>query len=119
VFLGSYSKCRVESKLLLYFFKTLLGKDSKAAYQEFKDVFSFFDTVMKEGLPGSIHGPQIMPMIIWSSQDLSSVCKSLGTGSGARKSGDTHWCHLCLCTGNTIAHFTMEKIRYVDATLVS
>jgi hypothetical protein len=55
--------------------KCLLGKDSKEAYQEFSDFFSFFERLMKEGL-------------------LASDC------SGAQKNGNTHFCHVCPCTGN-------------------
>jgi len=57
---------------------------------------------MIQGLPANEYGPRIMPLIIWSPQDLSSIWKSLTTGGGARKSGVRHWCHLCPGTGNKI-----------------
>jgi hypothetical protein len=63
--------------------KTLLGKDSKAAYREFADVFKFFEKLMLDGLPENEHGPRIMPLLIWSPQDMSSIWKSLNTGGGA------------------------------------
>jgi hypothetical protein len=99
--------------------KTLLGKDSKAAYREFADVFKVFEKLMLEGLPENEHGPRIMPLLIWSPQDMSSIWKSLNTGGGARKSGDRHWCHLCPCTGNKIAFFLVDENRFVAIQLVS
>jgi len=57
---------------------------------------------MIQGLPANEYGPRIMPLIIWSPPDLSSIWKSLTTGGGARKSGVRHWCHLCPGTGNKI-----------------
>jgi hypothetical protein len=110
---------KMQSCNYCFIMKNLLGKDSKEAYQEFADVFKFFENVMKEGLPASALGPAIMPIIIWSPQDLSSIWKSLGTGSGAKKKGDTHWCHLCACTGDGIASFTVEENRYVFSLLVN
>ena len=41
--------------------KTLLGKDSKAAYREFSDAFKFFEKLNKEGLPENQNGPKIIP----------------------------------------------------------
>jgi hypothetical protein len=52
-------------------------------------------------------------MHLWSPQDLSSVWKSLNTGGGARKNGNKHFCHLCLCNGNSIAKFSGDDNRYV------
>jgi hypothetical protein len=101
----------VQSRNFCFVMKTLLGKDSKTAYQEFSDVFKFFEVVMAEGLPASEHGPRIMPIIVWSPQDLSSIWKSLNTGGGARKCGDKHWCHLCACTGYKIASFLVDENR--------
>jgi hypothetical protein len=104
---------KVQSRNYCFVLKSLLGKDSKKAYQEFKDVFDFFDMVMKEGLPNNNNGPQLMPILIWSPQDLSSIWKCLNTGCGARKHGDKHWCHLCACTGNKIAYYQVEENRVV------
>jgi len=104
---------KVQSRNYCFIMKTLLGKDSKDAYKAFGDVFKFFETLQKEGLPANEHGPRIMPIIIWSPQDLSSIWKSLNTGSGARKSGCSHWCHLCPCTGNKIASFLVDENRFV------
>jgi hypothetical protein len=53
--------------------KTLLGKDSKAAYREFSDVLKFFEKVMVEGLPENIKGPRIMAITVWSPQDLAVI----------------------------------------------
>ncbi len=104
---------RVQSRNYCFIMKSLLGKDSKRAYAEFSDVFKFFDDVMKNGLPANENGPRIMPIIIWSPQDLSSIWKCLNTGSGARKHGTTHWCHLCPCTGNKIGSFSVGLNRFV------
>jgi hypothetical protein len=104
---------KVQSRNYCFVMKTLLGKDSKAAYREFSDVFKFFEKVMVEGLPENINGPRIMAITVWSPQDLSSIWKSLNTGGGARKSGDRHWCHLCPCTGNKIASFLVDENRFV------
>jgi len=102
----------VQSRNNCFIMKTLLGKDSKAAYQHFADVFRFFKHVKAEGLPANENGPRIMPIIVWSPQDLSSIWKSLNTGGGARKTGDKHWCHLCACTGNRIASFLVDDNRF-------
>jgi flagellar biosynthesis regulator FlbT len=102
---------RVQSRNYCFIMKTLLGKDSKAAYREFSDVFLFFEKVFKEGLPENRHGPKIVPLLIWSPQDLSSLWKSLNTGSGARKTGDKHFCYLCSCTGGQIGSFLVEGNR--------
>jgi hypothetical protein len=106
---------RVQSRNYCFILKSLVGKDSKQAYKEFSDVFKFFDTLMEHGLPENVNGPRIMPLIIWSPQDLSSIWKCLNTGSGASKHGDSHWCHLCPCTGNKIGFYFWGKI---DATIV-
>jgi len=104
---------RVQSRNYCFVMKTLLGKDSKAAYREFSDVFLFFEKFFKEGLPANEHGPRLLPLLIWSPQDLSSLWKSLNTGSSARKSGDKHFCHLCPCTGAQIGSFLVEENRSV------
>lgn len=103
----------MQSRNYCLILKTLLGKDSKASYREFTDVFKFFEKVMAEGLPADEIGPRIMPIIIWSPQDLSSIWKSLNTGGGARKSGDRHCCHLCPCTGNKITSYLVDENRFV------
>lgn len=72
-----------QSRNYCFAMKSLLGKDSKTAYKEFSDFFSFFDKLQKEGLAASDLGPRILPVTVWSPQDLSSVWKCLGTGSGA------------------------------------
>jgi hypothetical protein len=64
---------------------------------------------MEEGLPKSELGPAILPVFLVSSQDLSSMWKCLNTGSGARKNGFTHFCHVCACTGNTINRYLVEE----------
>jgi hypothetical protein len=89
--------------------KILIGKDCKKAYKEFADFFQFFEQVKRYGLPESEHGPRIMAMDIWSPQDLSSVWKYSSTGSGARKNGKTHFCHLCACCGDNIAHYVVQE----------
>jgi hypothetical protein len=102
---------KVQSRNYCFALKSLLGKDCKTAYKEFSDFFLFFEQLKKYGLPESALGPRIMPMEIWSPQDLSSVWKSLNTGGGARKNGTNHFCHLCPCTGNTIARFLVDENR--------
>ena len=81
---------KVQSRNYCFIMKTLLGKDSKSAYQEFADIFKFFEMLMLEGLPANENGPRILPILVWSPQDLSSIWKSLNTGGGARKVGDKH-----------------------------
>jgi hypothetical protein len=69
--------------------KSLLGKDSKTAYKELLFFFfNFFEKLRTEGLPASEFGPRILPMVIWSPQDLSSIWKCLNTESGAKKMVD-------------------------------
>jgi len=92
--------------------KSLIGKDCKKAYKEFADFFKFFEQVKKYGLNASELGPRIMPMEIWSPQDLSSIWKCLNTGGGARKNGKTHFCHLCACCGDNIVRFLVGDNRY-------
>jgi hypothetical protein len=90
--------------------KSLIGKDYKKACKEFADFFRFIEQVKKYDLPASELGPRIMPMDIWSQLDLSSVW--LSTGSGARKNGKTHFCHLCACCGDNIICFSDGENRY-------
>ncbi len=66
----------------------------------------------KYGLPASDLSLAILPMDIWSPQDLSSIWKCLNTGSGAQKNGNTHFCHLCACTGNSIVRYLVDENRY-------
>ncbi len=66
---------------------------------------------MRDGLPGSDLGPRIMSVTVFSPQDLSSIGKCLGTGSGAQKNGNTHFCHVCPCSGNTIKRFLVDNNR--------
>jgi hypothetical protein len=74
-----------QSRNNCFIFMSMIGKDSKEAYTYFKDFFEFFETAQREGLPASQYGPRLMPMLVWSPQDLSSICKCLGTGGGAKK----------------------------------
>jgi hypothetical protein len=99
---------RVQSRNYCSIMKSLLGKDSKRAYAEFQDLFKFFDNLM----PENEYGCRIMPLVIWSPQDLSSLWKCLNTGSGARKHKESHWCHLCPCTGNKIAFYTIDNTLF-------
>jgi hypothetical protein len=103
---------KVQSRNYCFAFKSLLGKDCKHAYKEFGDFFQFFERLKREGLPESQYGPRLFAMDVWSPQDLSSIWKSLNTGSGARKQGNTYFCHVCPCTGNTIARYLVEENRY-------
>jgi hypothetical protein len=41
---------QVQSQNYCFIMKSLLGKDNKAAYEHFRDVFKFFDDVMANGL---------------------------------------------------------------------
>jgi hypothetical protein len=102
---------QVQSRNYCFIMKSLLGKDNKAAYEHFHDVFKFFDDVMANGLSRDGDEPAIQPITIWSPQDLSSIWKCLNTGCGARKHGDKHWCHLCPCTGNKIAFYLLDENR--------
>jgi hypothetical protein len=89
----------------------LLGKDCKNANREFTDFFRFFEKLKRQGLPESEYGQQLLAMDVWSLQDLSSIWKSLNTGSGVRKDGNTNFCHVCPCTGNTIARYLVDENR--------
>ena len=82
--------------------KSLIGKDTKKAYQKFADIFNFFANRKKHGLPASELGLEIYSVETWIPQNLASMWKGLNTGCGGRKNGDTHFCHLCACSGNTI-----------------
>jgi len=100
-----------QSRNYCFAMQSLIGKDTKSAYQEFVDFFKCFENVKFLGLPASELGPRIMPMDIWSPQDLSTIWKCLNTGSGTRKNGDTHFCHLCPCSGNTMVRFLVGDNR--------
>jgi hypothetical protein len=63
--------------------KSLLGKDTEDACKEFSDFF--FERVQREGLAASGLGPRIMPLIVWSPQDLSSRWRCLNKGCVNRK----------------------------------
>jgi hypothetical protein len=104
---------KTQSRNYCFAMKSLIGKDSKKAYEEFHDFFQFFENVKKFGLPESQFGPRIFPIIVKSPQDMSSLWKCLNTGCGARKNGDTHFCHVCACSGNTIVRFLVEENRYL------
>jgi hypothetical protein len=56
---------------------------------------------------------------VWSPQDLSSLWECLNTGSGAQKNGETLFCHVCPCTGNKIAKFTVDENKYVTSGISS
>jgi hypothetical protein len=100
-----------QSRNYCFAVKSLLGKDTKDAYRIFADFLKFFEKIMEEGLPESELRPAILPFIVLSSQDLSSMWKFLNTGSGARKNGNTHFCHVCACTGNTFVRYLVEENR--------
>jgi hypothetical protein len=100
-----------QSRNYWFALKSLLGKDTKEANSEFSDFFGFLVSLNKEGLSESNLGPRIQPVIVLSTQDLSSVWKCLGTGSGAQKNGNTHFCHLCPCTGGKIAEYKIDGNR--------
>ena len=102
---------QTQSRNYCFAVKSLMGKDTKDAYKQFEDFFKFFEKVREEGLPASEFGPALLPIIVWSPQDLSSMWKCLNTGSGARKNGKTHCCHLCVCTGVRIVRFLVEENR--------
>lgn len=106
---------KVQSRNYCFIIKTLPGRESKMAYKAFADVFKFFENIMAEGLLANENRPRIMPIIVWSPQDLSSIWKSLHTGGGARKTGDKHWCHLCTCTRNKIVSYLVDENRFVVA----
>ena len=89
----------------------MIGKDTKDAYMHFKDFFDFFEKVKREGLPAGIYGPRILPMLVWSPQDLSSLWKCLNTGSGAKKNCHSYFCHLCPCSSRDILFFTVGANR--------
>jgi hypothetical protein len=108
-----------QSRNYCFAMKSLIGKDSKVAYKEFSDFFRFFERLKKHGLPASDLGPAILPMDIWSPQDLSSIWKCLNTGSGARKNGNTHFCHICACTGNSIVRYLVDENRYSSSLFIS
>jgi hypothetical protein len=103
----------VQSRNYCFAVKSLLGKDNKDAYKEFSTFFKYFEHVQREGLEASKVGPRILPLIVWCPQDLSSLWKRLNTGSGAQKNGETHFCHVCPCTGNKNVEFTVDENRYV------
>lgn len=102
-----------QSRNYCFAMKSLLGKDCKRAYKEFADFFKFFERVKKYGLRESHLGAAIRAIEVWSPQDLSSIWKCLNTGSGARKNGNVHFCHLCACCGNDIVRYLVEENRYV------
>jgi hypothetical protein len=89
----------------------MIGKDTKDAYQYFKDFFEFFEKVKREGLPASELGPQILPMQVWSPQDLSSLWKTLNTGTGAKKNCNSYFCHVCPCSSRDILFFKVDENR--------
>jgi len=68
---------KVQSRNYYFAMKTLLGKDCKSAYKEFADFFFFFERLKRYGLAASEYGPRLLPMDVWSPQDLSSIWKSL------------------------------------------
>jgi hypothetical protein len=48
-----------QSQNFCFIFKSLIGKDSKDAYNNLKDFFLVFDTLNKEGLQESEHGHEL------------------------------------------------------------
>jgi len=89
----------------------MIGKDTKEAYTYFRDFFLFFEKMKREGLPASVYGPRILPMEVWSPQDLSSIWKCLNTGSGAKKNCHSYFCHVCPCSSRDILFFTVGENR--------
>jgi hypothetical protein len=89
----------------------MIGKDTKEAYGYFQDFFEFFDKVKREGLPASPVGPAIHPMLVWSPQDLSSLWKTLKTGTGAKKNSDSYFCHVCPCSSRDILFYKVGNNR--------
>jgi len=103
---------KVQSRNYCFAFKSLLGKDCKNAYKELTDFFRSFKRLKREGLPESEFGPRLLfKMDVWSMQHLSSIWKSLNTGSGARKDCNTYFCHVCPCNGNAIVRYLVDKNR--------
>lgn len=107
--LGSAFAC--QSRNFCFIMKSLIGKDTKEAYAEFSDFFKFFEKVKNEGLPASVHGPRLCKMLVWSSQDMSSLWKCLKTGTGARKKCNSYFCHLCPCNSKDILFHTVGENR--------
>ncbi len=107
--LGCAFSC--QSRNFCFILKSLIGKDTKEAYENFSDFFEFFEMVKNIGLPESEHGPQLQPMLVWSSQDMSSLWKCLKTGTGARKNCDSYFCHVCPCNSKDILFYTIGENR--------
>jgi hypothetical protein len=63
------------------------------------------------GIPASEYGPQLLPMHVWSSQDMSSLLKCLKTGTGARRDCNSYFCHVCPCNSKDILFFTVGENR--------
>jgi hypothetical protein len=76
----------------------MLGKLPIRSFQSF---FTFSEKLRTEGLPASQYGPRIL--------QIENGTLTPNTGSGARKNGNTHFCHLCQCTGNYIASYLEEE----------
>jgi len=89
--------------------KSMIGKDCRDSYEQFRDMFSFFDQVMKHGLPRNDDEPELLPIVFWSPQDLSSVWKTLAKGGGAKRR--RHFCHLCPCLSENILYAKVEDNR--------
>ncbi len=107
--LGSSFAC--QSRNFCFILKSLIGMDTNDAYDEFSDFFKFFEKLRNEGLPASVYGPRLHPMIVWSSQDMSSLWKCLKTGTGARKNCYSYFCNLCPCNSKDILFFTVGNNR--------
>jgi len=107
--LGSAFSC--QSRNFCFILKSLIGRDTKDAYDAFSDFFKFFEMVRDIGIPASEHGPQLQPMIVLSSQDMSSLWKCLKTGTGARKNCNSYFCHVCPCNSSDILFFTEGENR--------
>jgi len=107
--LGETFTC--QSRNNCFIFKSMIGKDTKEAYGNFQDFFEFFERVKREGLPASALGPAIHPMLVWSPQDLSSLWKTLNTGTGAKKNCNSFFCHVCPCSSRDILYYKVERNR--------
>ncbi len=98
-----------QSRNNCFVMKSMIGRDCRDSYEHFRDMFAFFDYIMKHGLPESQYGPAIQPIIVWSPQDLSSVWKTLGKGGGAKRR--KHFCHLCPCLSENILFAKEDENR--------
>lgn len=86
-----------QSRNFCFIFKSLIGRDTNEAYDEFSDFFKFFEKLGQEGLPETQYGPRLQPMDVWSTLDMAGLWKCLKTGTGARRTCSSYFCYLCAC----------------------